>query len=279
MTKDPSVCVAQICSVRGDVRANVVEHLHLVELAAGFGADVVVFAELSLTGYELDLGDQLAMSENDARLVPLLDAASSRGLTIIVGAPVRVAEHLHIGAFIIQPDRTVALYTKQHLGAFDDNARCDGNVPPPEATFFEPGALDPRVRFGNALAAVAICADTSRASHPDRAARSGAKAYLASMFVIPSEFESSSARLKRYAEKHHMLVALANFGSPTGGLAAAGRSSIWSEGGDLVAQLPSTGSGVAVATRTRDGWLGKVAMLHSRGEHAAAKIQGEERHV
>lgn len=158
-------------------------------------------------------------------------------------------------------DRTVAVYTKQDLGAFDESARCDGDVPPPEATFFEPGALDPRVRFGDELAAVAICADTSRSSHPRRVARSGAKAYLASMFVIPSEFESSCVRLDRYAEEHGMLVAFANFGSPTGGLAAAGGSSIWSERGNLVARLPPTGSGVAVATRTRDGWLAKMAML------------------
>ncbi len=262
MTKGPSLCVAQTCPVRGDVSANVDEHLRLVELAAGLGADVILFPELSLTGYELELGDRLAMSQNDSRIVPLLGAASSHRLTIVAGAPVRMGQSLHIGAFIVQPDRTIALYTKHHLGAFDDSARRDGNVPPPEATFFEPGALDARVRFGDELAAVAICADTSRTSHPRRAARSGAKAYLASMFVIPSEFETSCVRLAHYAEEHGMVVALSNFGSPTGGLASAGRSSIWSEHGDLVTRLPPTGSGVAVATRSRDGWATKVAMLH-----------------
>ena len=58
-----------------------------------------------------------------------------------------------------------------------------------------------------------------------------------------------------------MAVALANFGSPTGGLAAAGRSSIWSQTGELLAQLSSSGAGVAVATETPEGWRASTVML------------------
>jgi predicted amidohydrolase len=256
-----SIAVAQTCPVRADVHANLDEHLRLTELAASEGAQLVLFPELSLTGYEVDLAGELAFSEDDPRLAPLIGAASSHSITLIVGAPVRVAGRLHIAAFVLYPDRSTTLYTKHYLGAFSEDARCDGIVPPAEATVFQPGDRNPLVQFGGNTAAVAICADIGRPSHPQRAADRGAGTYLASMFVIPSDFTGDATKLSGYAVKHAMTVALANFGSPTGGLAAAGRSSIWSESGELLAQLDPGGAGIAVATETSEGWRAKAVML------------------
>jgi hypothetical protein len=55
-----------------------------------------------------------------------------------------------------------------------------------------------------------------------------------------------------------MVVALANFGSATGGLAAAGKSSIWAANGELLVRLDDAGAGVAVATELADGWRTKT---------------------
>jgi predicted amidohydrolase len=248
-----SIAVAQTCPVQGDVPANVDEHLRLARAAAAEGAQVVVYPELSLTGYEIGLAGGLAFSEDDSRLASLRDAAASHSLTLIVGAPVRIGARLHIGAFILRPDRAVDLYTKHYLGAFSQRASCDGTVPPAESTVFQAGDRDPLVRFGGHLAAVAVCADIGRSSHSQRAAERGADTYLASMFVIPSDFDREIARLRRYAEQHAMMVAFANFGGPSGGLASAGRSAIWSRAGELLAQLPAHGTGVAVVSETDRG--------------------------
>jgi NAD+ synthase (glutamine-hydrolysing) len=169
-----------------------------------------------------------------------------------------VGSRLYIGAFIICPDRSVALYTKRRLGAFSPAANCDGTVPPAEATVFHPGDLDPLVRFGGNTAAVAVCADTGQPSHPQQAADRGAKTYLASMFVIPSEFERESAALRAHAVKYRMAVALANFGGPSGGLASGGRSAIWSEAGELLAQLGVAGAGLVVAIEGDAGWRART---------------------
>jgi predicted amidohydrolase len=243
------------------VQANLQEHVRLARVAAAEGAQVVVFPELSLTGYELGLADLLAFSEDDPRLSPLLDAASSLSMTLVAGAPVRIGPRLHIGAFLLLPDRTTDLYTKHHLGAFSPGASCDGTVPPAEATVFQPGDRNPLLRFGGNVAAVAVCADVSRPSHPQQAADRGARTYLASMFVIPSEFEGEVAKLRRYAVPHSMMVALANFGSPSGGLASGGRSAIWSETGELLVQLGADGAGVAVVTETQRGRHARAVML------------------
>jgi len=252
-----ALAVAQTCPLRGDVDANLEAHLRLTALAASEGARVIAIPELSLTGYELDLAGRLAFSLEDARLAPLADAAASGSITIVAGAPLRVEARLHIAALILYPDGTRAVYTKQRLGAFGESARRDGNVPAAEATVFEAGDRNPLVRFDGNTAAVAICADVGRASHPQQAAAAGATTYLASMFVIPSEFDAESARLARYAAQHGMAVAFANFGGRSGGLAAAGCSAIWAESGERLVQLPPAGSGVAIAIETARGWRAK----------------------
>jgi predicted amidohydrolase len=259
--KQRPICVAQTCPARGDVERNLEDHVRLVRLAAGLAASVIVFPELSLTGYELDLADALAMSEEDPRLAKLSQASSSYALTIVAGAPVRIRRLLHNGAFVLLPDGSRSLYTKQHLGTFDAAASCDGTLPPPEPSIFQPGDRDSLVHLDGAVAAIAICSDSGRPSHVQRAAERGARAYLVSMFVIPSEFDGDCARLGQYAADHSMIVAFANFGSSTGGLASAGRSSIWSPDGVLRARLPSSGAGIALLERTSDGWRGETVLL------------------
>ncbi len=261
MTPARSIAAAQTIPIRGDVDANVERHLRLVPVAAEERAQVLVFPELSLTGYELDLANDLAFSEKDPRLAPLVEVAASSSITLIVGAPVRMGPRLHIGAFIVSPDRTVGVYTKHHLGAFSASASADGIVPPAEATVFHPGDRNPLVRFGGNTAAVAVCADTGRPSHPREAADRGARTYLASMFVVPSDLERDTANLEAYAVRHSMSIAFANYGGPSGGLASGGRSAIWSERGKLLAQLEAIGAGVAVAIEGRAGWHAKSVML------------------
>jgi len=264
MARSHSIAVAQICPKMGDIQANLDENVHLARLASTEGAQVVVFPELSLIGYELALADGLAFSENDSRLSSLLDLAASQGTILVVGAPVRVESSLCIGAFILFPDRTAGLYTKHRLGAFPASASCDscdGKVPPPEATVFQPGDRNPLIRFGDNIAAVAVCADIGRPAHPQQAAERGANTYLSSMFVIPSDFDGEASKLSHYAVQHGMMTALANFGGPSGGLRSAGRSSIWSETGELLVQLVAGGSGIAVATEAQHARRSRAVML------------------
>jgi predicted amidohydrolase len=203
----------------------------------------------------------LAFTTRDPRLAPLVEAASSHSTIVIVGAPVMVASRLYLGALILSPGGSVGLYTKHHLGAFSASASADGIVPPPEATVFEPGTENPLVRFGTDTAAVAICADTGRPSHVQAAADRGATIYLASVFSIPSDFARERANLRSYAARHSMVVVVANYGGPSGGLASAGGSAIWSDKGELVGELETIGAGILVANEGPSGWSAKTIML------------------
>jgi predicted amidohydrolase len=260
VTRSRSIAAAQTIPKRGDVGANIEQHLRLVPIAAQENVQVLVFPELSLTGYELDLASDLAFSEGDSRLAPLAEMASSCSVILVVGAPVRIGTRLHIGAFIVSPDRSVEVYTKHHLGAFSSGDSQGGIVPPAEDTVFHRGDRNPLVRFGGNTAAVAVCADTRHPSHARQAADRGATTYLAGSFTIASHLEMTASNLQASAKRHRMAVALANYGGPSGGLASGGGSAIWSENGELLAQLDVTGTGLVVATESSAGWRARTVM-------------------
>lgn len=242
------IAAAQTLSTRGAVDANLDHHCRLAELAAAHGAHVVVFPELSLTGYELDIASTLAFSAADERLEPLIEVAHAREIMLVVGAPIRLDSGLHIGAFVVQPDRSLRVYTKRHLFGGENDV-------------FVPGSLDPILEIRDDRASLAICADTSHPEHAETAAKRGASLYLASVFFDPESYPDSTRRLAGYAAQHGMAVLMANAAGSATDFASAGGSSVWSESGDLVARLDGTAAGLVLARRSRSGWSGEAMPL------------------
>ncbi len=255
------IAAAQTLPERGNVAANIAAHLRFARAAADAQVDLLLFPELSLTGYELDLAAELEFSLHDPRLAPLQEAAASWSMILIVGAPVRAGARRHLAALILSPDGSVELYTKRHLGAFPAAANPGGEVPPPEASVFQPGESDPLLDIRGRQAALAICADVGHPDHSERAAARGAGLYLASMFVIPADLEHDAARLATQARRHAMATVLANYGGPSGGLPSAGSSAIWSERGELLTRLPPAGPGLAIAVHDANGWRAGPVVL------------------
>jgi predicted amidohydrolase len=243
-----SVAAAQTLSARGAVAANLEHHCRLAMMAADAGVDVVVFPELSLTGYELDIAETLAFSAEDERLESLLAVAGRRDVSLVVGAPVRLASGLHLAAFLIEPDGNVRVYTKRHLHG-DENA------------VFVPGSLDPILELGDDRAALAICADTTHPEHAEAAAKRGASLYLAGVFFSAEGYSANTHQLAGYAASHAMVVVMANAAGTATGFASAGGSAVWSDSGDLVARLDGICAGLVVAKRSQRGWSGEAVPL------------------
>jgi predicted amidohydrolase len=81
-----NLALAQINTVLGDVNRNLEKHLELIKEARNKGADLIIFPELSLTGYILqDLVPTVALHPDDSDPVfnQLLEA--SRAIDIMVG--------------------------------------------------------------------------------------------------------------------------------------------------------------------------------------------------
>lgn len=254
MAARTSIAVGQTVPIRGDVNANVAEHLRLAKSAAAAGAQLILFPELSLTGYELDLATSLAFDLEDQRLAPLAACCVEHHIQLVVGAPVRCDGELQIGAVILGPDGEADVYTKRRLGTFPAASAVDGDVPPGEPSVFVAGDRDPEIVVGGKSAAIAICADVGEASHAETAAQRGVEVYLASMFVIPSQLAREQKTLAERAWTHGMLVAFANFGGSSGGLRAGGRSAICDPSGERLAELGGVGAGLVIARCEGEGW-------------------------
>lgn len=75
--------LGQIPIASGDVARNVATIVEAIEAAPE--ADLAVFPELALTGYDLSRVDRLAIPEGDAALDPVREAARRVGTAVVVG--------------------------------------------------------------------------------------------------------------------------------------------------------------------------------------------------
>lgn len=118
-----TIALAQIAPILGQLDANVARHHELIEEARGHGAGLVVFPELSLTGYLLqDLAAEVAMRLDDPRLAGL--AAATEGLSVVVSFVEESADHrLFIAAALLEDGRIRHVHRKLFLptyGLFDE---------------------------------------------------------------------------------------------------------------------------------------------------------------
>ncbi len=245
-----TLAAAQTLSIAGDVPANLRRHLAFMHAAAEQGVQLLVFPELSLTGYEPSLAAELAITPQDAVLAPLREMARELRLTAVVGMPIRLTPQggVLIGALVLGADGSLSVYTKQHLH-------------PGEELAFTAGQGGAALEWGDDRIALAVCADFSHASHPRQAAQAGANVYAAGVLISDGGYATDSALLQGYAAEHRMLVLMANHGGPSGGWTCAGRSAIWSAEGDLIAAAPGVGDALVIGRRDGGRWAGRVVTL------------------
>jgi NAD+ synthase (glutamine-hydrolysing) len=151
------ITVAQLNYFVGDVEGNAQKMIAAAQQAAVEGADLIVFSELSLTGYYPgDLLDEPGFMARVAAGIDSLRSASRqlRNLHWVLGAPVPregPGKKLHNTLLVIQAGEVVLRYAKQLLptyNIFDEHRH------------FEPGPDVARVlRIGDAQVGLLICED------------------------------------------------------------------------------------------------------------------------
>jgi predicted amidohydrolase len=240
------------------VAANLATHLRVVGRAAAHGARLVVFPELSLTGYELDLAGALRMALHDPRLAPLADASRRLGVHVMVGAPWGDDDGdgdgalPFLGAFLFTPGGTET-YAKVHVHVS-------------EAPYVAAGATGRVVDVGGVATGLAICRDTMIPAHAAEAAGRGAELYVAGVMKTVDEYPAHAEAMARHASDHGMATLTANYTGTSGGEPAAGRSAVWDERGRLVAEAPPAGEVLVVARRTATGWSAEVVPAQVTGQ-------------
>ena len=229
-----TLAAAQIEACPGRLDQAIAVHVRMAGAAADGGAGLVVFPELSLTGYSRALKRHDAISPDASALRPLAETASKRGITIIAGAPMESPEGLRITNFCFLPDGRITTHTKKHLH-------------PGEEICFIAGPGGPPLITAKTHVGLAICADIDHSSHVAESVQQGAKIYAASCFFTPSGYDTCAQRMQAYAKEHGIVALLANFTGASGGFESAGQSAIWDKNGKILALAPRSGECLAMA--------------------------------
>lgn len=109
------ICIAQTRPVKGDIEANIVDHINWINQAVNQNADFIIFSELSLTGYEPELAKELAIEIGDTRLNGFQEISDVKDIIICVGVPTKAKNGTCISLVIFQPNKERSLYSKQYL--------------------------------------------------------------------------------------------------------------------------------------------------------------------
>lgn len=224
-----TVCAAQPRVVADDLAATTGSHVAAIVRAA---ADLIVFPELSLTGYEL--GTRL-LDPEEAALRPLVEACADTGSTALVGAPVRDVCGTFIGMLRIDGTGVDVAYRKCFLGA-DETARFDAG----------PGAAS--IEVAEMRVGLGICRDTDIDEHLRATAALDIDVYACGVVHHHGERAEQERRARRLAEACDAPVVMASFAGPTGGgyRRTAGHSAIWSAKGERLCAAGTEPDGIAV---------------------------------
>lgn len=227
------VCAIQARPFKGNIQANINRHKELVDHATRYKADLAIFPELSLSGYEPTLVKTLAISHEDERLGDFQRISDEHRVTLGIGAPTVNDPSPCISMFFFRPNIPRKIYSKKYLH-------------PDEEEFFTSGPNFAHLDLGKTRIAPAICYELAVKEHAETAFENGASIYAASVAKFKSGIDSALERLGHIAQQYSMTVLMTNCVGKADGQECAGKTSVWDPKGQLIAQLDGTREGLLV---------------------------------
>ncbi|PHS63382.1 MAG: carbon-nitrogen hydrolase family protein [Flavobacterium sp.] len=234
------ICLAQSESKKGDINWNISNHKKWIEVAISQNADLIVFPELSLTGYEPNLANKLATDQNDLRLNEFQELSDKCKISIGVGLPTKTENGILISMVIFQPNQQRQTYSKQELHSDEKKHFIQGNEQ----------IIIPN---NNERIAPAICYESLQQEHIKKACELNANIYLASVAKPQDGIEKALNYFPKVAKQYSMLIFMVNCIGFCDNFKSVGQTSIWDENGILIGQLDSKNESMLIFdTKTKE---------------------------
>jgi len=239
------IAAAQIAAVVGDIEGNFNRHLEMIDIAIANQADLIVFPEMSITGYCRKEAKNLVIASTNPIITEFKKISDRNDLMIIAGAPINIEFRLFIGAYILQPNQEPEVYTKQFLH--------EG-----ESEFYSSSFdYNPIIRFKEESIQFAICADINHPQHPKNAKANNCTLYVPSIFYSQKGIGEGHEILAKYAEKNSLQVLMSNYSGDLWGMKAGGKSAFWDKNGIKILQLSGDEEGLLLLEKMKADWSAK----------------------
>jgi predicted amidohydrolase len=236
-----TVSAIQYQALDGGIAPNAMEHVRLIEDAESHGARLVVFPELSLTGYNLALLEHpdFWLEPADRRLGDIREICRRTGITAVVGGAYREADGTpRLASLAIHPEGRTQEGFKTHLHGHEQD-------------IFTAGDAAVLLELDGWKIALAICFDAAVPAHSTEAAGAGADAYAVSAAYTRDEEHRLGLHLGARAMDNRMFGILANLGGTTTLGPFAGLSGFWGPDGLMMKKAAGTGTEVVTAILQR----------------------------
>ena len=227
------LCSAQIKPIKGDIENNIQKHISFINLAAKNGANLIFFPELSLTGYEPTLANELATTQEDKRLDIFQELSNTNNIIIGVGLPTQQQNGVCISMVIFQPFTSRQTYSKQILHA-------------DEYPFFVSGEQQTFIAYKNYKIAPAICFESLQNEHSVKASAHGVNIYLASVAKSAKGVEKANLHYPEISKNLNLTVLMANSVGPADDFISTGNSAVWNNQGQMIVQLNEINEGIII---------------------------------
>ncbi|MCP3977992.1 MAG: carbon-nitrogen hydrolase family protein [bacterium] len=231
---------AQFDARSGDFDFNVAAHVRLIERAAARGVSLVLFPELSVSGYAKDLldssPDDCVVDPDGARLAPIREACRVHRVASVVGASLRSDSGMTLSSIVVDRRGEVcARYDKQNL---DESER----------VWFVAGRDGGMIEIDGRRLGLSICYDASFPEHARAAACSGADAYLiAGAFPVGASARRRAIFVPARAMENTVYTVFSNYSGAHAGWSFCGGSAVHGPDGAELATVGTDETGLAVA--------------------------------
>jgi predicted amidohydrolase len=239
------IALAQVDCRLGDIDGNVGRAEAVIAEALAAGADVIVFPELSLTGYLVGHVDaDLTMRSDDQRIVGLAKHAGGAGL-LLGFCEHSLGVHTYNSAAYYEEGELLHVHRKLYLPTYDIFE---------ERKHFSPGQSMRAFDTRHGRVAILTCNDAWQPQLPFLAAQDGARIMVvptnSAQSRFPEHYDSETYWrdiTRFYARMYEVFVVFVNRVGHEGGLRFWGGSHVLDPWGETVVEAPVSEQALVVA--------------------------------
>lgn len=240
--------------MRWSIADHVDDVIRTLERAASFGAQLVVFPELALTGLHAKVPSLLVPSVLDEALRSVADACGTWGISAAVGAPIFAESSRPYDACVVIGSAGDIVLTSSKMRL----------MPPGEPMVFEPGTARPFCNLDGTTLAVVICREML--DHDDLTRELGRRARVILWPGVmargphdPSNAEDYTACAIRVAREQSAWILHSNWATnvQAPGIPNTGKSLVIAPTGEVIMEAPAQVSGLLLAWKRSldEAWI------------------------